>query len=119
MFLILLQLKHTVWAIKFEADSLAEKDARSAFIQCISKSLMLTQMKHHLIQTNIEQAFLDLIRNSVRRTELKSKRHPSQQMPRASWVRQVRSEPKTSGQAASAHTRNDVSVSVRGRLIKM
>ena len=46
---------HCVW---FEADSLAKKDARSPFIQCTSKSLMLTYMKRRPMQTNIERAFL-------------------------------------------------------------
>ena len=90
-----------VWAIKFEADSLAKKDARSAFIQCISKSLMLTQMKHHLMQTNIERAFLHMIKNSVKRIELESERCQSLQMPRANRVRQAGSEPGTSGPAAN------------------
>ena len=92
---------HRVWAIDFEADSLAKKDAQSAFIQCTSKSLMLTYMKRCLMQKKTERAFLHLIKKSVRRIELDSERHQSLQMPRASRVRQASSEPGTSGQAAS------------------
>ena len=90
-----------VWAIKFEPDSLAKKDAQCAFIQSISKSLMLTQMKRRFMQTNTERAFFHLIKNSVRRIELDSERHQSLQVPRASRVRQASFEPRTSGQAAS------------------
>ena len=66
-----------VWAIEFEADSLAKKDARSAFIQCTSKSLMLTHMKDCLMQTKTERAFLHLIKKSVRRIELVRKAQKS------------------------------------------
>ena len=97
---------HCVWAIEFEADSLAKKDARSPFIQCTSKSLILTYMKRRLMQTKTERAFLHWIQISVRRIELESEGHQSLQMPRASRVRQASSEPGTSGQAAgTSHKR--------------
>ena len=44
---------------------------------CVCVRVQVTQMKHRLMQTNIEQAFLLLIKNSVRRIKLESERRQS------------------------------------------
>ncbi|KAL8561112.1 hypothetical protein ACOMHN_033695 [Nucella lapillus] len=87
-----------VWSIKFEDDALANKDARSAFIQCISKSLMLPYMKRRLMHTNMHRGTLDLMKRSIKRMELESE---GCKMPRAKTVRQDKSKTVRSGQAAS------------------
>ena len=76
---------------------------------CVCTHVQVTQMKHRLMQTNIEGAFPCLIKNSVRRIEPVSKRCQSLQMLRASRVRQASSEPGTSGQAASTSRKRQAS----------
>ena len=71
--------------------------------------IQVAQIKHRLMQVNMEWAFLHLIKNSVRRIDLESERRQSLQMPRASRVRQTRSEPGTPVQAASSKHKRQAS----------
>ena len=63
----------------------------------------VTQMNHRLMHSNIEQASLHSIKNSVRGIELESKNEKcaSLQMPRACRNMPARYESGTSGKAAS------------------
>ena len=63
-----------VWKIKYEGETLSTRDARSEFIQNISKQLMLPNIKRRLLQTNISRGLSTTIANSVEKIEIENEK---------------------------------------------